>query len=283
MSLVPVKNLKEYKILQDSLKERFRSERTGDQDLFREQTKVFLPLIEKQEEVSKSLSDKIVAGQDITSNAIVPFARELQRRNDLVSEYQQRDAILQDYNQLPFNQSEIEQSFEESTPKKRNRSDEDLYNFDNKLNEADEVILRGFNFDLPSKVYKENKLKDALKKITKEKKAITNTKKTTSDERRKETFDSQYNTLDKYRLILKDLEIGEKYRVKKTGDGLKPDIIPYNNVNDLLEKLSLFYAENQAGHTGVDNYIVSILDELLRINAIDKKTYNKLNKKILHY
>ena len=39
--------------------------------------------------------------------------------------------------------------------------------------------------------------------------------------------------------------------------------------------------EKQAGHPGLNNNIVSILDELLRINAINKNDYNTLTKNIL--
>ena len=37
MTLQPVKNISEYKRLKETLKNRFENERTGDQDLFREQ------------------------------------------------------------------------------------------------------------------------------------------------------------------------------------------------------------------------------------------------------
>ena len=59
------------------------------------------------------------------------------------------------------------------------------------------------------------------------------------------------------------------------------DFFLYKTLQDLLETLNLFYAEKRASHTGLNNNIVSILDELLCINAIDKNEYNTLTKNIL--
>ena len=288
MPLIPIKDLKEYQQLKDSLKERFKTERTGEQDLFREQSKIFDPLIKKQEEATKSLGEKIVAGQDITSQSIVPFTRELKRRNDQFEMLQEQ----------PFNQSEIDLSginqslpiSESSSPIKK-YSNQQLYDFDIKLNDYDKVVLESFNFPLPSVVYYINSFDVVFKRITKEKKSITKTLNKTEDERQKEIYKNQHTSLETYRQTLKELRPGKEYISKQsTGKGLKRskkrneklDIIPYNSVNDLLGKLSLFCAEKQGGHTGVDNSIVSILDELLRIKAIDKNKYKNLNKKILH-
>ena len=40
MSIVPVQSINNYKRIKDTLRERFESERTGDQDLFKQQAKV---------------------------------------------------------------------------------------------------------------------------------------------------------------------------------------------------------------------------------------------------
>src|SRR5271156_1857710 len=56
----------------------------GEQDLFREQSKIFQPLINTQEKTSKAIKD----GQDINatavSNVLLPFTSELQRRSEQV-------------------------------------------------------------------------------------------------------------------------------------------------------------------------------------------------------
>ena len=46
--------------------------------------------------------------------------------------------------------------------------------------------------------------------------------------------------------------------------------------------LVLLHAAKQAGNNGLNNNINSILDELLRINAIDKNEYNVLYNAIFH-
>ena len=48
----------------------------------------------------------------------------------------------------------------------------------------------------------------------------------------------------------------------------------YSSADDLCSKLALLHAAKQAGNNGLNNNINSILDELLRINAIDKNEYN---------
>src|SRR5260370_35017068 len=69
---------KRYKEQRDALRRRFEAEKTGDQALFIDQTKLFKPLIEVQKETSKAIEDKIAASQD----ALIPFTRELQKRNE---------------------------------------------------------------------------------------------------------------------------------------------------------------------------------------------------------
>ena len=82
--IVPVKNINEYKRVKESLRNRFESERTGDQNLFREQIKILQPLINTQQQTVKAIKD----GQDVNatsvSNALILFTRGLQRRNDQV-------------------------------------------------------------------------------------------------------------------------------------------------------------------------------------------------------
>ena len=53
-------------------------------------------------------------------------------------------------------------------------------------------------------------------------------------------------------------------------------VIP-SDPSALLERLDLFLASQEAGHTGVGNELVSICDELKRQEVIDADTYKKLN------
>ena len=62
-----------------------------------------------------------------------------------------------------------------------------------------------------------------------------------------------------------------------TGDGLK--ILP-SDPNALIDRFDLLFSSKKAGHTGVKNEIVSILDELKRQGVIKINEYKKLNSLI---
>ena len=60
-----------------------------------------------------------------------------------------------------------------------------------------------------------------------------------------------------------------------TGSGLK--ILP-SDPNALIDRFDLLFSSQKAGHTGVRNEIVSILDELKRQGVINVQDYKKLNR-----
>ena len=59
-----------------------------------------------------------------------------------------------------------------------------------------------------------------------------------------------------------------------------PDTQFYNSPDDLAKKLNKLVAAKEAGNTSLDNIIVSNLDQLLDIKAIDKNSYNTLYNNI---
>ena len=59
------------------------------------------------------------------------------------------------------------------------------------------------------------------------------------------------------------------------GSGLK--ILP-SDPNALIDRFDLLFSSQKAGHTGVRNEIVAILDELKRQNVISVQDYKKLNR-----
>ena len=61
------------------------------------------------------------------------------------------------------------------------------------------------------------------------------------------------------------------------GKGLK--FLP-TDPNALIDRFDLLFSSKKAGHTGVKNEIVAILDELKRQKVINVKTYKKLNSLI---
>ena len=63
------------------------------------------------------------------------------------------------------------------------------------------------------------------------------------------------------------------------GQGLSPKILP-SDPNALIDRFDLLFSSQNAGHTGVRNEIVSILDELKRQGVIKTNEYKKLNSLI---
>ena len=68
-----------------------------------------------------------------------------------------------------------------------------------------------------------------------------------------------------------------KMKYKYEGEGVV--VIP-SDPNALLERFELLLANQEAGHTGVRNELVSICDELKRQGVLDTKAYKKLNSNI---
>ena len=65
--------------------------------------------------------------------------------------------------------------------------------------------------------------------------------------------------------------------LSKAGQGLK--ILP-SDPNALIDRFDLLFSSKKAGHTGVRNEIVSILDELKRQGVLKTNEYKKLNSLI---
>ena len=270
-------DVKYYTQQRDALRNRFRADKTGDQTFLTEQTKLFQPLLESQQEIQ----DKLIENQQATSNVIAPFVSELQKRNN----------IMEDSQYLPFYNAPIEiQDIPQSTPVKSNFAYIDL---DQKLDTSDIENLQDMSLDLPSQVQREKTFQDALRKVKSERHSIgaqlgKAAKQKPSDKER-QLLESRKTTLIKYKKLIVHAQIAtEHFQVSGKGLALcrpkrnrgrpktRPDSIIYNNPDDLLQKLHEHIVAKEAGHTGLDSIMVSMLDELLRIRAINKDSYDKL-------
>ena len=82
------------------------------------------------------------------------------------------------------------------------------------------------------------------------------------------------NKSNKYTKIISTL-FPPKYTKKKSisGQGLKntqdTNVIYYNNINKLVDRLRLLHEAVNAGHTGLDNEIVALTEELRNRNVIE--------------
>ena len=75
----------------------------------------------------------------------------------------------------------------------------------------------------------------------------------------------------------KEEEEGDDPQPSTSGTGLK--ILP-SDPNALIDRFDLLFSSKKAGHTGVRNEIVSILDELKRQGILKTNEYKKLNSLI---
>ena len=76
---------------------------------------------------------------------------------------------------------------------------------------------------------------------------------------------------------IKEQQEDEEFEEETEGSGLK--ILP-SDPNALIDRFDLLFSSQNAGHTGVRNEIVSILDELKRQGVIKTNEYKKLNSLI---
>ena len=143
-------------------------------------------------------------------------------------------------------------------PDKTKYNSEDLKNY-SKLLIRTNALRKNYDPDnirpLSSSGYK---WKNLLSNIWKNKHLIK-----TEDEEEYEEYEEEYE---------------EEYTLPSTsGTGLK--ILP-SDPNVLIDRFDLLFSSKKAGHTGVRNEIVSILDELKRQGVINTNEYKKLNSLI---
>ena len=313
MTLQPIKDVSEYKRLKQTLRDRFESEKTGDQSLFEEQTKKYKPLLSSQQEISKTMQD--VANQIVESQSegqaalqpLLPLLQNIQRAQIVAPGQpgQQALAMAMSPSQYATPQTSLtgHASGQDSTSHipvpASSRKDIIRVNLDEGLDQHDIDNLNDMKLPLPSKVYETNTVEQALQSVKFHNKSIGQylgigpaSKGISKDN--KKTLESQRTTLLKYRSLLENTESAKKListrktDKQKTGTGVTNipsavhEISFYSSVDDLCNRLALLCAAKDAGNNGLNNNINSILDELLRISAIDKNEYNHLYSNIFN-
>src|SRR5271165_6351088 len=88
MSLVHIKSIEVYTKIKETLRNRFESERTGDQDLFVQQTKVLQPLINATTTPTSTQKESLTTLKPLQENQNITN-QELQRRNELAQQQMQ--------------------------------------------------------------------------------------------------------------------------------------------------------------------------------------------------
>ena len=81
----------------------------------------------------------------------------------------------------------------------------------------------------------------------------------------------------RFKTIEEEADEDDDPQPSTSGTGLK--ILP-SDPNALIDRFDLLFSSQKAGHTGVRNEIVSILDELKRQGVLKTNEYKKLNSLI---
>ena len=250
--LQPVKDIHEYARIKKALRDKFDAERTGDQHLFIEQSKLLQPLIKPllstQEQTVKAIQEK--PHRPLT--AIMPAA------------------------EAPAPRFGLEHSSTRAADEPEPEPEQPLIkiDLDSGLDDTDIRNLQDMKLDLPSVVFKNRKIEETLNQIKTENRSIGQKlgKSYDATEKEKVIYRSWKETLGTYKLKIQGLEGAKQF----VGEGV--DVIFYPSVEDLCMRLAEFDAAKQAGNTGLDNRIISVLDELLRTQAISKDVYDELYK-----
>ena len=287
------KEANEYRRVQNAMKEKFNKQNIGDQTQYIDQTKLFKPLIEVQNESSKSIQDKIASSQDVFSNALIPFTTEMKRRNDQVDEVDEVEAFP--FDNFPKEIGDVPQS----TPKKKGFIvDTD---FDQKFNVSDRENLVNLSLKLPSEVQIEGNFESVLNSVNKKIKSygILASDKNKKSEREglTEMYKSQKNTLMKYKNFITRIRDDNSDFAVKSGKGFRkrslykikrgrgrpkqyPDTKIVTNADEIMDDLNILLASKNAGNTGVDNEINSALDALRKYKVINNDQYKIMYKNI---
>ena len=308
MTLQPIKDVSEYKRLKLTLRDRFESEKTGDQTLLEEQTKKYKPLLSSQKEIAKTLQNvasQIVESQNEGQTALqplLPLLQNIQRAQVAAPRLlPSLPTAITPSNYATPQYSLIGQDAKSHIPlpvaSTSSRRDPIKVDLDDGFDRQNVDNLVELKLPLPSEVHETDTIPLTLDKIKTYNKSIgqflgigPSSKKISNA--KKVQLESQRDTLKKYRDRLENTESAKNLvapvKSGKSGKGIPEankaihEISFYSSVDDLCNRLALLCAAKQAGNTGLNNNINSILDELLRISAIDKNEYNHLYSNIFN-
>jgi hypothetical protein len=276
--LQPVKDMDEFKRIKEALRNKFEAERTGEQHLFVEQSKLLQPLIEPliatQQHTVNAIRDTAIMGEPVARRSLgsPPLGEHLDV--DTASAHRasgdERSECRTPSVPAARSEARVERARRAASP----AAPLVKIDLDSGLNDIDIQNLQDMNFELPSEVFENQQIEETLNKIKTENRSIGQKLGKGSDatDKEKEIYRSWKETLSTYKQKIQGLEGAKQF----VGKGV--DVIFYPSIDDLCMKLAEFDAAKQAGNTGLDNRINSVLDELLRTQAISKDVYDDLYK-----
>ena len=244
MTLQPIKDVSEYKRLKQTLRDRFESEKTGDQTLFEEQTKKYKPLLSSQQEISKTMQDvanQIVESQNEGQTALQPLLPLLQnmQRAQIAAPGQpgqQALAMAMSPSQYATPQTSLtgHASSQDSTSHipvpVSSRKNIIKVNLDSHLDQQDIDNLNDMKLPLPSKVFETDSIAQTLQSVKSHNKSIgqylgTGPASKSVSKDAKATLESHKATLQKYKGLIENTESAKKLITtrkadKKSGTGV---------------------------------------------------------------
>ena len=251
------------------------AEKTGDQEFATQMSKMFKPLIDTQREVVKEVIENMPSLPAITFPAF-PSIRAAHDDDDESQEEEPTNigSIAGKYLMKFASKDGVDKTF-------------GLYNKDGAFYMGDkQVLISGNNLIVNDKEYQGTPgLWELITSKTPDSEIFTD-----GDYEQYQNILVETNAMrqnndptstkpkgsrgQKWRVYVKP--IWDMYKtsedIEKDGSGI---ILP-SDPSALLERFDLLVASKQAGNTGVQNEIVSILDELLRQKIIDRNQYKNM-------
>ena len=289
------------------IKDNFVARKVGESEYQTGLTKLFKPVTETQKATAKEITDAQKATAEKIASELLPIKESIERLPEAISFPTFPALELTDEELIkigPIARKYIQSNLGRTTTRAGIYSEDDNLKIGYRpVNiENDDIIINDERFrgtpglwelitsnDIPEK--EKYKAEDLANYIT-----IMNITKATYDKNNKRIGgnNKKMNNLIKPLVIALEEGGGDKLikeinkhfgfeeedeypQPSTSGTGLK--ILP-SDPNALIDRFDLLFSSKKAGHTGVRNEIVSILDELKRQGVLKTNEYKKLNSLI---
>ena len=288
------------------IKDNFVARKVGESEYQTGLTKLFKPVTETQKATAKEITDAQKATAEKITSELIPIKKSIEGLPEAIS-FPTFPALELSKEELikigPIARKYIQSNLGRTTTRAGIYSEDDNYiiGYRPVKIENDDIIINDERFrgtpglwelitsnDIPEK--EKYKAEDLANYIT-----IMNITKATYDKNNKRIGgnNKKMNNLIKPLVIALEEGGGDKLikeinkhfgfeeeddpQPSTSGTGLK--ILP-SDPNALIDRFDLLFSSKKAGHTGVRNEIVSILDELKRQGVLKTNEYKKLNSLI---
>ena len=277
------------------IKDNFVARKVGEIEYQTGLTKLFKPVTETQKATAKEITGAQKATAEKITSELLPIKESIEGLPEAISfpQYQAIEEYKKEKNLGPIVLKAL------SYLKPENKTTFGMYFKDGDFKIGDKIVdIKGDDIIINNKVYPgtpglwELIMHDNPQKFTEEdfinygyllKQTNTIYQKNNPNQNRAKTYRGfKWNNIIKpiWEAIKKDkasletIEEDDEPQPSTSGTGLK--ILP-SDPNALIDRFDLLFTSQKAGHTGVRNEIVSILDELKRQGVLKTNEYKKLN------